>query len=288
MPFDMINVQAIVIGDNVYVGGGYTRSQNKGVVMVYSLNTESWRKLLPQESKFFGMTAVNNQLVLVGGLVISTDKETRNVLSVWDELSQRWTHPFPEMRTSRHTPSVVSYQKWLVVAGGGRGGSYLNRIEILDTLSGQWYEGPPLPSVCSGMSSAVNGNMWYLAGGFTSPTQANTQVFSACLDELISQAVSQSAGTTSPSTPSPWQTLTDTPLIFSTVSVLNGALLAVGGGFTSAIHHYQPSRRSWVKVGDLPTQRWQCACTVLPNREIFVAGGGGENSQRLDIGAVTF
>ena len=109
-----------------------------------------------------------------------------------------------------------------------------------------------------------------------------------CLDELISQAVSQSAGTISPAAPSPWQTLTDPSLAYSTVIVLNGAMLAVGGLDSSAIHHYQPSTRNWVKVGNLPTKRWMCACTVLPNGEIFVAGGDGEDSQRVDIGAVTF
>ena len=152
MPFHMTNnIQAVVIGDNVYVGGGYTRSMNMGVVMVYSIGTKSWRRLPPQKSKYFGMTAVNNQLVLVGGQGISNHKVT-NVLPAWDEPSQRWTHPFPEMPTSRYSPSVVSYQKWLIVAGD----SYSNKVELLDTLSGQWYEGSPLPSVCSEMTAAIH------------------------------------------------------------------------------------------------------------------------------------
>ena len=91
------------------------------------------------------------------------------------------------------------------------------------------------------MSSAINGNMWYLSRGFISASEANKHVFSVNLYELISQAVSQSAGSTSPPQPSPWQTLTDTPLTSSTILVLNGALLTVGGKVSSAIHHYQPS-----------------------------------------------
>ena len=96
-----------------------------------------------------------------------------------------------------------------------------------------------------------------------------------CLDELISQAVSQSAGATSLSTSSPWQTLPDTLLTNSTVLVLNGALLAVGGWKSSAIHVYQPSNSSWVNIGELPTERSLCACLVLPSGKIFVAGGSG-------------
>ena len=290
MPVEMKNhIHTVVIGDNVYVGGGWTRSVTGIVhVMVYSLDTGSWRELPQYKSDFFGMTAMNNQLVVVGGIDVITDERT-NILGVWDEESQTWTHPFPEMPTSRSLFSVISYLKWIIVAGGSdRFPS--NKVELLDTLSKQWYEGSPLPSRqgCSEMSSVINGNMWYLSGGFHSLMQ-NKQVFSVCLDELISQAVSKSAGTTSnsPSTSSPWQTLTETPQIFSNILVVNGALLAVGGRDSSAIHHYQPSSRTWVKVGDLPTERWRYACTVLPNGEIFVAGGYGRgNAQRVDIGAV--
>ena len=174
--------------------------------------------------------------------------------------------------------------KWLVVAGGRDGGFYSNKVEVLDTDSGQWYEASPLPSVCSQMSSAISGNMWYLSRGYSSQG-FNKQVFSVCLEDLISRAVSRSAGTTSPSTPSPWQTLTDPPLTDSAVLVLNGALLAVGGIDSSAIHYYQPSSRSWVKFGDLPTIQWQCACKVLPNREILVVGGLPLGT-RIDFGVL--
>jgi hypothetical protein len=293
-------IQAIAIGDNVYVGGGYTPSvENSCIVMVYSLAIGSWSKLPPHETQWFGMAAVNNQLVLVGGskiishvmtLFVSGMKfKATGILAMWDKGSRTWTRPFPEMLTPRSSPSVVSYQKWLVVAGGDTGGdSCSNKVELLDTLSGQWYEGSPIPRVCSEMSSAINGNMWYLSSGFTSQeSDSNKCVFSVCLDNLISQSFSQSARNTLPLIPSPWQTLTDTPLTLSTVLILNGALLTVGGDGSSAIHHYQPSSRSWVKVGDLPTERWQCACTVLPSGEIFVVGGDTKTGGwflRVDLG----
>ena len=153
MPFDMSGgMQAIVIGDNVYIGGGLTLSGNDDVVMVYSLVVQSWRRLPPYESIWFGMAAVNNQLVLVGGEHISHGEVT-NMLSMWDELSQRWTHPFPEMPTSRESPSAISYQQWLVVAGGHDRGSYSDKVELLDTVSGKcvsgkWYEASPLATQC--------------------------------------------------------------------------------------------------------------------------------------------
>ena len=290
MPFGMLeSIQAVVIGDNIYVGGGYNNNRRSigTIVMVYSLNTELWSTLPPYEIEYFGMAAVSNQLVLVGGRKTPASMAV-SVLGVWDEQSQTWTHPYPEMLTSRFSHCVASYQNWLTVAGGWDGSnSRLNKVELLDIHSGQWYEGPPLPDAYSGMSSAINGNMWYLSRGYSSKGAPNKHVFSVCLDDLISQAISLSTSE-SPSTvtPSPWQTLADTPLTNSTVIVFSGALLAVGGWSSSVIHHYQPSSRSWVKVGDLLGRRWDCACTVLPSGEIFVAGGDsriGMIANRVDI-----
>ena len=303
MPYGMTNcIQAVVIGDNVYVGGGFSLFvENSCAVMVYSLASGSWSKLSPQETRYFGMAAVNNQLVRVGGSIRilsytllhgSYNNEVTGILAMWDEGSRTWTHPFPEMPTPRCSPSVISYQKWLIVAGGTTGielNSRSNKVEILDTLSGQWYEGSPIPSECSEMSSAINGNIWYLSRGVSSQELTNKHIFCVSLDELISQALSQSAGNTSLPPPSPWKILTDTPLTYSTLLVLNGALLTVGGNESSAIHHYQPSSRSWVKVGNLPTERWQCACTVLPNGMIFVAGGDARTAVitvRVDLGVL--
>ena len=288
MPNEMgSGIQAVVIGSDVYVGGGV--GKNAITVMVYSLQTGTWRTLPRYETWLFGMAVVNKQLVLVGGWSTST-VQTTNVLGLWDERSQTWTHPFPVMPTARWSLSVISYQKWLVTVGGNDGDYDSNKVELLDTLSGQWYEGSPLPKECQKMSSAISGNMWYLSGGYSN-AYPHTHVFAVCLDALISQAVPQSAGTTSPRTPSPWQTLPELPVDISTGLIIRGSLITVGGECSSAIHLYQPSRRSWVKVGDLPTQRWLCACVVLPSGEIFVAGGDSgfeytEYTSRVDIATI--
>ena len=201
MPFEMSNlIQAIMIGGIVYVGGGYS-FKNQQTVMVYTPHISgSWITLPPFESRWFGMAAVNNELVLVGGAHPSTGEAT-NVLRVWNDGSQLWTHPFPALPSPRCKVSVISYHKWLIVTGGYNDiGPYIAKVEILDTCSGQWYEAAPLPSGCIEMSSAINGNMWYLSRGLSSQ-RPNKYTFSVCLDELISQAVLQSAGVTSPSTP---------------------------------------------------------------------------------------
>ena len=160
--------------------------------MLYTLTTGCWRTLPRYDSVWFGMAAVSNQLVLVGGAYSSSDRIT-NILGVWDEGLRTWTHPMP---TPRSQVSVVSYYKWLIVAGSLSDGPLcLSDVEILDTSSKQWYEAASLPIACCAMSSSRNGNMWYLSRGSSSMmSQASNHVFCVSLDELIAGAVSGSAG----------------------------------------------------------------------------------------------
>ena len=257
--------------------------------MVYDPKQDSFDTLRPYTYQWFSMAAVNNQLVLVGGMDVPTSKVT-NKLGVWNEQSRRWTHPLPPMTTACQKPSVTIHNiRWLVVIGGNTDGPMLSRVEILDTAeSKQWHQAAPLPQPFAQAIPATIGNMCYLLGGFTEESAASKKVFSVCLDDLISQAISQPASASAPPTPSPWQSLPDTPLTSSTALAFTGALLAVGGdhpGGSTAIYHYQPSSRSWIKAGEMPTKRSHCTCTVLPSGDLYVAGGSGA-SQRVDIASI--
>ena len=124
-------------------------------------------------------------------------------------------------------------------------------------------------------------------GGVTTGYDASRKVYSIHLDCLIHEAVSQPANASVSLTPSPWQSLPDTPLPQSTALAINGALLAIGGNLLRSkdIYHYRPRSRSWMKAGELPIGRSMCACAVLLSGEMFVAGGLGGN-KRVDIASL--
>ena len=289
MPFGMSDYpKVLVFKGKVYIGGGYASStRERQTVMVYDPQQDSFDTLPPYTYKWFSMAIVNNQLVLVGGYDEQTDKVT-NKLAVWNEESRKWTHPLPPMTTACRSPSVTSHNnRWLVVMAGFGDETYLSRVEILDTIeSEQWYHAAPLPRPCYRVSTVTIGNRCYLFGGYSGGGFSN-RVFCVNLDDLISQALSQPAGASAPPTPSPWMTLTDTPEACSTAFSLNGSLLTVGGGLwgSTVIYHYQPSSKNWIKAGVLPARRSQCACTVLPSGEVFVAGGS-YNNKLVDISSV--
>ena len=266
----------MVFKKKVYIGGGNASSDmEKQTVMVYDPKQDSYDTLPPYTYQWFSMAVVNDQLVLVGGEDVQTDKVT-NKLGVWNEQSRRWTHPLPPMTTACSSPSVATHNnRWLVVMGGHDGKNYLSRVNVLDTTEpGQWCHAASLPQPCYDVSLATIGNTCYLLGGFTKGSAASKKVISVCLDDLISQAVSPPASVSAPPTPSPWQSLPDTPLTNSTALAFNGTLLVVGGyGGRKAIYHYQPSSRSWIQAGELPSGRLQCTCTVLPSGDLYVTGG---------------
>ena len=277
----------VVLKGKVYIGGyAYVDVQAKTVI-VYDPQKNSCSTLPPYAYYYFSMAVVNNQLVLIGGK--ASENKIINKLGIWDESSARWTHPFPPMTTACYRPTIVTHKdRWLIVIGGGGGGSgtmsytsNLSRVEILDTFSKQWHHSTPMPKSlgCSHALTATIGSTCYLMGGYVLYTETNMKrVLSVSLDELVSQAqVSKPVSASSPPTPSPWQTLPDTPLQCSVPLAVNGTLLAVGGKnerlkAMNTIYAYHPERREWVKAGEMPTERAQCSCIVLPSREIMVVG----------------
>ena len=280
MPFGMDGCQSVVVEGTVYVGGGSAgyRSRNNYIVMTYDISTGKWATLPPYRARGFAMTAINNQLVLVGGR--EHDGGRSKVLGVWDADNKQWTHPNPEMHTARSQCSAVVYNEWLVVAGGATtDGAILSSdsVEVMNINSKQWYAGPQTCVPWFYMKSAIVGDNCFFMGGYTSgnnvlSSTATTNVYSMSLPYLISKLQSDERDGQIWKEISGLQTTRSTPLSIS------GFLFAVGGmdkdrEAVTAIHLYQPDTGEWVKVGDLPTPCYNCTCVLLnPNREILVVG----------------
>ena len=290
MPYEMnYHPGAIVLRGKVYVAGGSTDFSKSNTVMVYNIQRDNWA-MLPQYSfKWFTMGVVRGQLVLVGG--VDPDNKRTNELGVWNERAREWTHPYPSMPTRRNGAAVITHTtadgtSWLVVAGGYSEectGS-CSKVEILDTSTNQWYSAPLLPIPMCKMSSAVIGNWCYLLGGLDHLSM--TTILQASLDNLIFLTILRSArsaasdsltsnenGTESSDSEekdTPWLVLCESPSERCTVVAVRGALIAVGG---STIYLYKSSSQNWEKVGTTLSDRKECACTVLPNGELFVVGG---------------
>lgn len=141
--------------------------------------------------------------------------------------------------------AIVHDDQWVVVVGGycDVEDGEVPRVEILDTSLKQWHTSAPLPQPCGLISAAVMGNTLALLGGFSSHL-STCRVLSADLDDLINFH----SHSTCPATQSPWKSMPNVPLLFSTALSLKGALLAVGGLDVTqrcamkSIHLYQSDR----------------------------------------------
>ena len=270
MPVKMgATVQSVVISESVYVGGGIADNLcDECTVMKLDLQRDEWIQLPQYSAMFYAMTSLDNQLVLVGGQSIVT-RERTNQIAVFE--SGQWTNPFPPMNVSRSYTSTVFYFNCLIVAGGSGEQGPLSSVEILDVPSRRWYLAESLPNPQSRMKSTLIGNTLYLMGRFEH-TDSTKMVHKVDLKLLIQKTQFKQASSTL------WQSTEDTPLKRSAPLNVGGSLLAVGGrddhdNPSSSIHLYQPDTRRWVKVGDLPTARYDCTCSVLPSGEVIVAGG---------------
>ena len=268
MPIKMgISVQSVVIGDTVYVGGGFA-DNDRDRCTVMKLEQDQWTKLPEYTAMYFAMTSLANRLVLVGGYDPSNKKRT-NQLAVFG--SGEWTHPYPPMNIARNSSTAVSFNNHIIVAGG-RNEEPTSSVEVLDVASRRWYIAQSLPNQRSVLKSTLIGNTLYLLGGYDHTGSATKTVHHVDLNELIAKALSNL------DTPTLWQTLQEVPLVWSAPLSIGRSLLAIGGrddrdNPSSSIHIYQLDTRRWVKVGDLPTARYSCTCSVLPSGEVIVAGG---------------
>ena len=274
----------VVMESSVYVGGGVTLydDDDEHSVLKYDLDTDNWSRLPRYQYKWFAVSIINSRLTLVGGRV--GDGKVTNQLAVYEPSSQHWTYPYHPMPTPRHSPAVVMYDIWLLVAGGCDASvTVLATVELLNTSTNQWLAASSLPTPCSLMTSAIVDDHGYIV-------MNSKQVYRVSLPDIVSQTVDQSTASKSPVL---WRRLPDTPLSYSTAISLRGYLIAVGGyhdnRIRTDIHLYQPESEQWTKVGDLPNVRELCSCVVLPSGELLVAGGQEsyvQRTSRVDVASV--
>ena len=314
LPAAITNAQATLVKGKVYVGGGDAGSEEGDyLLLTYRPVTNEWSTMAtPCPVKLFGLAQLLDMVTLVGGIARS-DGNTTSDIYLFDEDRQAWMTSVPPMPTARHSVTAVYHKKFLIVIGGtSPSGNLLKKVEV---FNGQmWLAADPLPYPCSAMSCVVNGGICYLMGGtkstgvMTKSTGVLTKsvlcaniaalTYDKIAEQLqrrgsLSRASSKtsisSAASLSPaasqtsleSPPETWSTLADVHHHHSSVAILAGCLVAIGGSkhnvvtstVEKSIHAYCHSIRKWVHVGELPSAVAQCASILLPTGDLMVIGG---------------
>ena len=279
MPVKMERVQAVAIGDQVYVGGGdNTDNVDLSAVLKYHTVKDEWTRLSEHCVCYYSLCHFQAELLTVGG--VSCDEPTNKVYR-YSTADRKWVESLKPMVTKRAWPALLTTASAIVVCGGDGGESggpvALDTVEVYSSTTSQWHTANPLPQPCFFMSFITISGSGFLLGGMDTNHGALSSLFCVDMATLIDRATSP---TRHHDTTSPWKTLPDTPLTFSAAATLSGGLLAVGGDddneqTQSTVHVFVPSTNSWVKLpsGDLPAERTATTTVLLSNNRVMVMGG---------------
>lgn len=284
LPVVATTMQAVVIGNAVYVGGGVINEDDidyhKAFFKYDSLGNE-WSHLPKHSVRFCGLARFNDTLLTIGG--VARHGPTNKVFTLTEE---DWSESLEPLQTSRYYPSVLSTDDAIVVAGGASEDEDGDKIEVLSSVeiysksSPQWKTINPLPIPFYAMSNVIIDGMAYFFGGTTVYDEPIRSVFQVAVATLL-----EGVGN--------WKALTDTPMLVSMATSLGGQLLAVGGanddGIVSNVYLYMDSTKSWGELssGSLPEAGYGCAAVPLMGGLLLVGGmgAGGQKTSACYIGS---
>ena len=252
-----------VDGNTVYVTPRYTHR-----VWAYDPKEDKWTRLPDCPQHDAGLAMVNGLLTVVGGS--TSDCDATNTLASLNESRSKWTENFPPMPVKLYNPAAVCTGNHLVVVAHME-----TRVHVMNTTSLRWFFASSLPLFVFNPSLLVCETELYVLN-------YNGSVFSCSLPNLL-----QSSSAVQPETTDMWRNLSVAPVSDSTLAILCGQVLAVGGRYKllDSIYLYNPSADSWHIIGHMPTARCDCLVATLPGDTLVVMGGltGGRPCDVVEV-----
>ena len=272
LPIPTAYATAVLIDRNVYLAGGLPPDvRSAQIVQVYNIDTGKWTTLPPVPQYNSEATAINNNLVLIGGRESSTNKNT-NLVSTWLVEEEKWTQTIPPMSTRRFRPGVLLLKNYLFVFGGlGEDEeTVLDSFEVLNVEKNQWSSGRGLlPQPLYGFKLGVFGDAVILTSAMISTTTPTTKSWK------IPVHVLEDSVTNSSSQPIQWTPIANT--LYYDASLLTNSKQPVlvggdrGGQPTKDIYLYVPNR--WEIIGHLSEPRIGPAVVTNSDTSFLVFGG---------------
>ena len=283
LPVPLCFTYAAVQHHKIYVTGNSPVEDAVHQVYVYDINTDQWGQL-PPSGHYLGIPhIIGGKLVIVGGRLSDTKRRT-NKVSTFDEDSKIWTSYYPDLLSVRSKPGVVSYLKYVIVAGGTSSTAedngeedntpaVLDDIELLDwTENFCWRKVPiNLPVPMCLFTPTICDNHLLIVGYVGADMKTNKSAYKMSITALIDIL---SSGTSTE-----WVKLTTADRYYVAVFTNSSPPVMVAGGedtmdkTTADIKMYDDSDKSWRKIGSLSSARSSAAVTAVYNNAVLVIGG---------------
>ena len=273
----------------MYVCGGTSPDvASAGVVQVYDLDKATWTKLPPAPQYKSQAAAINNQLMLIGGIKASSNTIS-NMVSTWT--GQGWQQDIPAMPTKRVRPGVTTYSTYIIVAGGRAedNQTLLNSIDVLDTATCQWSTPAnlQLPRPMYSIQITVSAtHICVASAGITYDATTKTATPSKSVWQLpVSTLTKVLMG--EDHSPHDWEEIAPTPHYKSELLQQTAHPLAVGGQDsgkpTPNIIMFDSRSNKWSTVGQLLEPRTKCTVVSLSRHSFLVCGGLSDPMDRKTL-----
>ena len=286
LPFAVMRAHTVTMGNKVYVGGGETKGERYDhMVLGYDCDEQVWTVLPVCPVRRFGLTKLQEQLVIVGGERKDSNEKSDMVYSYKTDTC-KWEELIPRMTSARSCVTAVGYESNLFVFGGiDEDGNCTSCVEVFRPSSNQWHSCMPIPKPLCRMSSVVIGKHCYFLGGSTSGSGSGSEskdCFKVSLELLfLSSERSSFDEEEEDGAVSPWVSLASLPHQWGCMAA-NGDCLATFGGMylygnPSFYVYSEATSSNWVRAGDLPNEEGYLFPVVaeLPSPgDVLLVGGG--------------
>jgi len=260
---------------------------------MYDIDENKWFILPALPYRGYCLVAIpdKKQLLAIGG--INDKLLCSNKLFLWDEKSQKWLNPYPNMSTARCDCSGISHGSSVIVAGGIT--SYgpftlTSLVEVLCVKEEGWFSRSywsivkQLPHGIHGSVPLIIDDNLYIAGGSDIVEVTRTRnIVTASLPQLLQSSNKTSSGQV-------WNKLPDIPYISQSINHYQGHLIAFNGispveylgedkpvgQLVPLVHLYNSNTRCWDCVDsiDYPYNLGR-SVQIRENKILFVGGSTG-------------
>lgn len=280
--FGAVSAQAVTIQQNIYIGGGRTKTQQQErIILVYNTIEDEWSQLPECPTELFSLCSDGEDLLISCGiqnrLTFSMTKQ-----GIWQQKTLR---PISVQSMRSSSTFLCYFNHYAIACGLDKEKKAMKSVEICETTTTTWSTAQPLPVAGHSMCSVVCGDTWYLSGVWE---DTMPHIYKASINALIESATKEVKVENAESL---WEELPTPPSDHFHLLKFRNALTTVGGkNYNQDIYQYDEDSMAWFQVGMLPVGLDSPIAIELPHSgELLVACGSRKEkpfSESVWIGQV--
>jgi len=289
MPIARIEMASTIVGDKIYVIGGYS-DKPTNIVEVYDSTKDEWSTIspLPESLDHLAAATYKNKIYVAGGF--DEGSKPSNRLFIYDTVLGKWEEG-KKMPTARGALTAEFISGILYAVGGDKDPAFIaggyhpygqtTTNEAYDPATDSWTVKTPMPTARHHHAAAVVGERLYIIGGRYGLAYADHIFNNSAANEMYDPVQNK------------WFIMEPirTSRSGAAAASVNGSIYVFGGetkNYPTESQHtysenekYDPLANSWTQGQSMPTGKHGLTAESI-NNKIFVIGGGKKPGFTVD------